>query len=271
MSFINVYTDGACSNNGAMNAKAGYGVYFTKDNKHNEYGRVLGKQSNNTGELMGFIRAIEITIPDIKNKITVNIYTDSEYVIKCMKSYCEKLQKNDWKTSTNKTPPNLELIQKAYSLYISHKKYINLFHISAHTDNTDEHSLGNKEADRLANLAIDIDILKVPQKYYINISFSQKDDAKLLGAKWDQNAKKWYYMDDIDENNKKQLKIMDKEEKPIKVFEENNKNIEKIYVKIAFQKKGEAKKNGARWDPEKKSWYYTSDLSIDKIDIIKNL
>ncbi len=31
------------------------------------------------------------------------------------------------------------------------------------------------------------------QRYYINCPYSQKDEAKALGAKWDPNMRKWYY------------------------------------------------------------------------------
>jgi ribonuclease HI len=79
MDFINVYVDGSCINNGSQNAIAGYGVYFGEDDEKNEYGRVEGKQTNNTGELTAIIRALEI-LKDID--IRINIYTDSEYVMK---------------------------------------------------------------------------------------------------------------------------------------------------------------------------------------------
>lgn len=275
---MNVYTDGSCTNNGSLHAKAGYGVYFGETDSRNEYARVIGKQTNNTGELTGFIRGIELSLPEIEKKTVANIYTDSEYVIKCMNGYCKKLVENDWKTSTNKTPPNLDLLQKAYELYTTHKKYINVFHIKAHTDNDDEHSHGNKEADRLANLAVDVDVItKVQDKYYINIDYDSKDKAKTLGAKWDMNAKKWYYTNDTDEDNKRELKLLEEsiKNKPEKQCDTNTdiKKIDqtKIYVKIPFNNKNSAKKFGARWDASVKSWYYTEDLSADKISQIKDL
>ena len=82
---INIYIDGSCINNGNPNAQAGYGVYFKKDDERNEYARVIGKQSNNTGELTALIRAIEIVYDKLNiqsSTIKINIYTDSEYVIK---------------------------------------------------------------------------------------------------------------------------------------------------------------------------------------------
>lgn len=270
---MNVYTDGACLNNGFPNAIAGYGVYFSENDKRNEYARIIGKQSNNTGELTGFIRAVELTYDDILKKKTVNIFTDSEYVIKCIKSYGDKLAKNDWKTSTNKIPPNIELIQKAYTLYNNNKKYIIVHHIKAHTDNDDEHSIGNKGADALANLAVGVDvkeiISKTPQKYYLHIDYNNKDNAKSLGAKWDMNSKKWYYTDDTPDDKKQDLKNLETIIKNTPV--EPEKEIKKNYVKIPFQSKTDAKKAGARWDAGVKSWYYTDELSADKIASIMKL
>lgn len=34
------------------------------------------------------------------------------------------------------------------------------------------------------------------EKIYLNVSYSQKDAAKVLGAKWDSTIKKWYYEGD---------------------------------------------------------------------------
>jgi len=149
-----VYIDGSCINNGKINAKAGYGVFFDYNDSRNEYGNIEGKQSNNTGELTALIRALEILKTEISEKKIIDIYTDSEYVIKCSGSYGSKLAKNNWKTQQDKVPPNLKLLQKIYELYNPNKKTINIHYIKAHTDLTDKHSIGNREADKLANMAV---------------------------------------------------------------------------------------------------------------------
>ena len=88
MEEINVYVDGACINNGSAEAKAGYGVYFGEDDPRNEYNTVKGKQTNNTGELTAFIRALEI-LEDEKHE-------DYEkcYLLLNKKEYCKKLLTN---------------------------------------------------------------------------------------------------------------------------------------------------------------------------------
>jgi len=64
-------------------------------------------------------------------------------------------------------------------------------YIKAHTGLNDEHSIGNDGADKLANLAIGQ--LSCPyEKIFLNVPFSNKNDAKELGAKWEPSIKKWY-------------------------------------------------------------------------------
>lgn len=248
MSHINVYIDGACSDNGKGNAKAGYGVFFGENDNRNENGLVIGKQSNNTGELTAFIRCIEILKEDIKSNKKINIYTDSEYVIKCVSTYGDKLAQNNWILKKDKIIPNLELVKKAYILY-KNIPNIKIHYVKAHTDNYDIHSIGNREADRLACLAVG----KIRQNNTQNniikldwVSFDNKDYVKNLGAKWNNSNKFWY----IPENTPPEVikQIMEcKNMKPIN---------EKIYIKVAYAKKDVAKSLGARWDANMKSWYY---------------
>jgi len=257
---IDVYIDGSCINNGKMNAKAGYGVFFAHDDIRNESNVVEGKQTNNTGELTAMIRALEILKKEIEDKRIINIYTDSEYVMKCSGSYGEKLAKNNWKTKEDKIPPNLKLLQKIYDLYHANKKHINIHHIKAHTNLHDKHSIGNSNADRLANIAVN---------------------------QWDMNKKKWYYEDNISEENIKSIKDIEnlslstEKEKPVRsntgdsgvgtgVFGESEKS-NRVYIKVSFKNKDAVKKHGCKWDPEKKSWYYFADTDKNKIEEIMML
>jgi len=298
---INIYIDGSCIHNGSPNAIAGYGVYFKADDERNEYARVVGKQTNNTGELTAFIRAVEKMNDEITKEPPIkkiSIYTDSEYVIKCAGAYGDRLFKNDWKTTEGKVPPNLKLIQRIREIYRPYKKHITLHHIKAHTGFNDEHSIGNAEADRLANLAVGVAVSVATPDYiddtlvsnikpehhnknYINIGFDYKDAVKKLGAKWDLRCKKWYYEDNISEENMKAILEIEKvslssedkagDDGEASVAGVDIEKYKKIYVKIPFHKKNDAKKHGCRWDAEKKSWYYMSNLEKNKIDSIIKL
>jgi len=84
-----VYTDGACSNNGDINAIAGIGIYFGKNNPKNVSKRVIGKQTNNIAELQAIIDVYDIVKDDIDSK-NICIVSDSNYAISCITEYGEK-------------------------------------------------------------------------------------------------------------------------------------------------------------------------------------
>lgn len=271
MKSINVYIDGACSNNGKPNALAGYGVFFSDDDPRNESQRVIGKQSNNTGELTAFIRSLEILDSEIQKNITIHLYTDSEYVVKCVTTYGKKLQNNDWKTANNKTPPNIELIKKAFSLF-QKSKSVKLHHIEAHTGKEDIHSIGNAKADKLACLSIGKNVeIESRQSSESNnilkldwISFHNKNKAKELGAKWNVKNKFWYIEKPIESEKLRKLNEL-KQEKVDNTLPNGDVDEPKKYVKVSFADKNKAKGLGAKWDPSVKSWYYLeSQISSEK-------
>ena len=147
-----VYTDGACSNNGKSNASAGIGIFFDINDSRNLSQKIEGKQTNNTAELMAIIQTYHIIEHDINAGKKIGIVSDSEYAIKCVSSYGEKCHLTGWK----KEIPNKELVKTVYELY-KDKPNIRFIHIRAHTDNTDVHSIGNDNADKLANQAIGLE------------------------------------------------------------------------------------------------------------------
>ena len=66
----------------------------------------------------------------------------------CAKSYGDKCVKKGWPADI----PNVELVKEVHTLV---KQYsITLLHVAAHTTNEDVHSIGNREADRLATQSI---------------------------------------------------------------------------------------------------------------------
>lgn len=143
-----IYTDGACSNNGSLNARAGIGVHFSESNyiKIEDISSklIMDKPTNNVAELIAIETAINKCI---ENNITIPIiiFTDSDYSIKCITIWYPHWVKN--KNIKNKK--NIEIISRIFQ-----KKPLNLefVHIRAQHDTKleDEHSIGNKIADRLA-------------------------------------------------------------------------------------------------------------------------
>ena len=196
-----VYTDGACSNNGKDNALAGIGIFFGINDNRNISKKIEGKQTNNTAELSAIIETYYIIENDIINGKKIAIVSDSEYAIKCVSSYGEKCYKKCW----NVDIPNKDLVKIAYEMY-KDKLNIQFIHIKAHTNNTDIHSFGNDNADKLANIAIGLESCpyNTSTKIYLIIPFIKKDEIKKLGGVWDTNKKKWYVYD----NNKNIDKIL---------------------------------------------------------------
>ena len=145
-----VYTDGACTNNGRANARAGLGVYFGEGDARNLSKSVVGKQTNNTAELSAVLEAYYLIQEDLEAGKKICVVTDSEYVLKCVGSYGEKCERIGWKKK--KPIPNVELLKKVYLLYKD--SGVEFIHIDAHTGHQDVHSLGNEQADKLAVAAI---------------------------------------------------------------------------------------------------------------------
>ena len=196
-----VYTDGACSNNGKDNALAGIGIFFGINDNRNISKKIEGKQTNNAAELSAIIETYHIIENDILNGKKIAIVSDSEYAIKCVSSYGEKCYRKCW----NVDIPNKDLVKIAYEMY-KDKLNIQFIHIKAHTNNTDIHSFGNDNADKLANIAIGLESCpyNTSTKIYLIIPFIKKDEIKKLGGVWDTNKKKWY----VYENNKNIDKIL---------------------------------------------------------------
>ncbi|GAG32603.1 unnamed protein product, partial [marine sediment metagenome] len=144
-----VYTDGACAQNGTNDACAGVGIYFDIGDTRNKAIKIEGKQTNNVAELSALIYVYDIIRQDLLDDLKVVIVTDSQYSIKCVTTYGLKCHQEKW----CKKIPNKKLVKKAFNLYREHDN-IRFMHVAAHTNNMDQHSIGNREADRLANLSI---------------------------------------------------------------------------------------------------------------------
>ena len=142
---IYVYTDGSCLYNGTLNATAGIGIYFADNDPRNVSQKYNGIQTNNCAELYAIIKTFNILSNEITNNININIYTDSEYAIKCATSYGRKCSSENWIDDI----PNKKLVKKIYQLYSTHDN-VYLHYVRAHTNNTDIHSINNSKADKLA-------------------------------------------------------------------------------------------------------------------------
>ncbi|OCF57907.1 hypothetical protein L486_03929 [Kwoniella mangroviensis CBS 10435] len=100
--YLIVHTDGSALGNGQKGSRAGAGVFwggYGEALKKNYSERVPGlPQTNNRGELLAVIRALEqCPYPDIP----LEIRCDSQYTISCMTTWLPKWLRNGFTTSTN--------------------------------------------------------------------------------------------------------------------------------------------------------------------------
>jgi hypothetical protein len=92
------------------------------------------------------------------------------------------------------------------------KSNVKFIHIQAYTTNTDIHSIGNYNADKLANMAISLKSCprNTSNNIYISVPFIKKEEIKKLGGLWDSTKKKWFVYDN-NENIDTILTIFTKE------------------------------------------------------------
>ena len=76
---VTVYTDGSCINNRDSDAQAGAGYWYRENDIRNGCLRLPDtiKQSNNAGELVAILKAVQMT----PTNTTLIIKTDSQYAI----------------------------------------------------------------------------------------------------------------------------------------------------------------------------------------------
>lgn len=86
---IEIWTDGACSNNGKENAKASW-AFVAGD--HEEAGLVDGKQTNNRGEALAVYHALKWA--GEKGTRHVKIYTDSQITLYGLAKRHENVKEN---------------------------------------------------------------------------------------------------------------------------------------------------------------------------------
>ena len=136
---ITIYTDGSCLNN------PGNGGWAAIININNDVKKISGcvkNTTNNKMELMAPIKALQ----EIKEKQSIEIYTDSQYVRLGITDWVHKWIKNNWQTSKKEPVKNKELWIQLYDLNKSHE--IKWIWVKAHAGN-----ILNEEVDLLAKQA----------------------------------------------------------------------------------------------------------------------
>ena len=149
---IQVFTDGACSNNGKADAKASYAYWFPDHKELSHAERVPDDQlqTNQRGELLAIseaVKKVEATFPS--NEIDLHIFTDSTYCKNCLTSWLPGWIRTDWKNSKGAPVAHRDLIEDTSVRLSKFNSYI-ITYIAAHTGKDDENSKNNDIVDKMA-------------------------------------------------------------------------------------------------------------------------
>ncbi|MSP27339.1 MAG: ribonuclease HI [Methylococcales bacterium] len=136
-----IYTDGACRGNPGV---GGWGVILSYKGKVKELCGGDKETTNNRMELMAAIQALEA----LTKPCTVELYSDSSYVLKGITEWMPNWKKRGWKTAAKHPVKNVDLWQRLDAAIAQHD--IEWKWVKGHSGNK-----GNDRADALANLGID--------------------------------------------------------------------------------------------------------------------
>lgn len=142
--YTEVYTDGACPNNGRDGAKAGVGVWWGDLHEMNLSQSVVGdRHTNNVAE----IQAAGLAISQARGAgITrLLVVTDSQFLVNCVEKWMEGWSRNGWRTSTGEEVKNRVDLMALKEVMSYGDVEVRWKHVRGHAG-----VLGNERADRLA-------------------------------------------------------------------------------------------------------------------------
>lgn len=139
---IDLYTDGACSQNGTW--IGGWGAVLIYNGHELQISGSQEKTTNNQMELVATIEGLK----RIKERADVTIHSDSAYVCNAfINNWLENWQNNGWKTATKKDVQNKDLWLELMALCDKHRVSWNK--VKGHSDNE-----YNNICDKLATTEI---------------------------------------------------------------------------------------------------------------------
>lgn len=138
---VELFTDGACRGNPGP---GGWGVLMRYDQHEKKLHGGEKLTTNNRMELMAAIQGLSA----LKEKCSVEITTDSQYVRLGITLWLANWKKRNWKTADKKPVKNQDLWEQLDAQAARH-------HITWHWVKGHSGHLENEIADQLANQAID--------------------------------------------------------------------------------------------------------------------
>jgi ribonuclease HI len=140
MSDVVMYTDGACSGNPGP---GGWGAVLMSGRHRKELFGGDRDTTNNRMEMMAVIRGAEA----LKRGCSVDIHTDSKYVMKGITEWLEGWKKRGWRTASKQPVKNVDLWQRLEKALDRHE--VNWYWVKGHSGIAE-----NERADELARKGI---------------------------------------------------------------------------------------------------------------------
>ncbi len=141
MKNVEIFTDGACKGNPGP---GGWGALLRYNDTEKTFHGGENNTTNNRMELTAAIEALKV----LKERCSVDLTTDSQYVRKGVTEWIKNWKKNGWKTSAKKPVKNVDLWQKLDEFNQQHD--IRWHWVKGHAGHRE-----NEIADELANLGIE--------------------------------------------------------------------------------------------------------------------
>lgn len=135
---VQLYTDGACSGNPGPGGWA-YILRHPATGKQREASGGERETTNNRMELGAVINGLAA----LSKPSTVDLYSDSRYVLDGLKSWIHSWKKNGWRTSNKQPVKNQDLWQQLDALRATHE--INFHWVKGHNEHPE-----NERCDELA-------------------------------------------------------------------------------------------------------------------------
>lgn len=138
---VEMFTDGACRGNPGP---GGWGVLLRFQGQEKELCGAELETTNNRMELMAAIQGLET----LSKSCSVDLTTDSQYVMKGITEWMENWQSRGWKTANKKPVKNKDLWQRLTAALEKHE--VEWHWVRGHSGHPE-----NERADALANQGID--------------------------------------------------------------------------------------------------------------------
>lgn len=140
-SHVAIYTDGACQGNPGPGGWAAILVHKTTEK---ELSGAVPETTNNRMELQGVIEGLKA----LKRHCNVEVYSDSQYVVRGVNEWLKGWQRNNWRRADKKPVENQDLWQDLAEQLTRHD--VTLHWVRGHNG----HPM-NERADLLAVAAVD--------------------------------------------------------------------------------------------------------------------